>query len=463
MNKLHRPRSPRAPWLLVWIVSAWVGTATAEQPRTGLATTAASAAGAQDLDALIARLSADQYRVREQAKSELVALGQAAVPRLRALLNETRDDDLRQLADAALAQIEEDQLIGQSRVTLRFADSPPGPIFDELFRQARAPYRTYARDLWKRRADHKLSIDVTDAPFWQVLKDLSWQTSLEPRHYINEPRMTLNGPAPKWLYRPSVVSGPFLVVAERVRRVHEVDLARPEAVNPTCELVLQAMPEPKLRIVARGGFTQIEQAVDEQGSSLTFPGGRGPTGEDLTTENYWTWTLTPKLNVPVGAPSRRIARVKGRAAFVAGLDFQRLEIPDVLNARNVSVEGYGRRLELHHVEQVREGRYEASFTIHRDGLDAAAWRLLRDPYVGTFMEDAQGRPYRTMGSVRGRGRDSLNGTPEGDRLNVVMGFYAVDRHDGAGKPDEPVKFVWTFPTRGREIVVPFEFTDLPLP
>src|SRR5688572_26487907 len=70
------------------------------------------------LDALVSQLSSDDWKSREKAQQELARFGADAAPRLEALLEGSKDPDLRARVEGILKQIEENDASGPTFVTL---------------------------------------------------------------------------------------------------------------------------------------------------------------------------------------------------------------------------------------------------------------------------------------------------------------------------------------------------------
>src|SRR4051794_5499966 len=82
-----------------------------------------AASPTDDASALIARLGASKYAVREEAAVALEKLGPEAVPALREAL-ESRDPEVRTRAGLLLAKIDSDLMTRPTQVELDFQDRP---------------------------------------------------------------------------------------------------------------------------------------------------------------------------------------------------------------------------------------------------------------------------------------------------------------------------------------------------
>src|ERR1051325_6149201 len=93
-----------------------------------------SDAEAQQAEQLISTLSSDTWQARQQAQDALVQIGLDLRPRLLRLMRQTRDEEVRTRAEAALGQIEENRISGISYITLHMKQALPKEIFANLSR-----------------------------------------------------------------------------------------------------------------------------------------------------------------------------------------------------------------------------------------------------------------------------------------------------------------------------------------
>src|SRR4051812_28033025 len=78
-----------------------------------------------EVDTLIHQLSSDNWRQRQAAQERLVVLGDEAREPLARAAKEGADDETRSRAESALAQIDENQAIGPSIITLHLKNIAP--------------------------------------------------------------------------------------------------------------------------------------------------------------------------------------------------------------------------------------------------------------------------------------------------------------------------------------------------
>ena len=144
-------------------------------------------------------------------------------------------------------------------------------------------------------------------------------------------------------------------------------------------------------------------------------------------------------------PARRIARLTATTRVIAA-KIQALEIPDVLNAHDLSNTIDGVNVFFKGLTQTPSG-YAASFYFN-GGADPRVTPRFFSHRGRVRLVDAQGRDYGFSGS------DSSNSSPQGFNLSVRF---------SRGSLTGAAKLIVSVPTQIREIRVPFTFTDLPLP
>jgi hypothetical protein len=417
------------------------------------------------VEALAGELADDNWVVRQKAQDELVQFGPVARARLEGLLRETRDEEVRTRAEAALRQIEENRLTGTSFVTIHVKDAHPKEVLAELSRQAYADLtRTAPADLWDSKQWPAVSIDAERQPFWVVMNELCAKAGLQPQVSVGAEReivLAVRDPSLEpWgqgKVRP-VVAGGFMVMINTVSTRKYLDLNAPKNVSRSCQMQVVVYPEPKLRVLQLASPTRVVEAVDERGNALAPPAAGTEYMQTITT---WPCSLYIGLQPPLDA-GRRIARLRGTGRFVLQAKSEVAEIADVVNAKEVTRTVGGKQFTLKEVKR-NEDRYVVSISLMRAGFSANDWA-----YAGTYntsnafkLVDARGRPlYRWSFTNSGGGAEQMDYTIQFSRAP-----QATAKVQGAGgePTGEPVKLVWEVPTESREVTVPFGFDDVPLP
>lgn len=410
---------------------------------------------------LLRDLSSDDWRMRQRAERELVGMGDAAGPLIDELLRTAGGAEARARLEGARARIAENRVAGPSMVTLRLTDASPAELFAELSRQARAELKLYPSNLFEHGRWPRVSIDVKGKPFWEVMRELGPRLGVRVGGHTGELRLMSAGggagPAGDFLASPFAhVSGPVLFVPGQLTRTQVVDLTGPPAHSGAFQLSMTAVAEPKLVVLQADGAVRLDEAVDDRGNSLLAEGVAPPAGP-LNTGGR-VFPITCRLKYPDRNPGRTIARLRGTMRFVIQTKSERLEIADVLASKEVHWTAGDARVVVHGMTRGPDG-YELQLGIGSaqpapvGAGRGAGWQLHQSMQNRLRLLDANDQP------VERRGYSSRNAD---DRTEFTLQFSEAT-HPHGRRAAEPLKLVWEVPTETREVAVPFEFKDLPMP
>lgn len=417
-----------------------------------------------DVRALLSELAGPDSTQRQQAEDNLVEMGEPARPIIEELLKSAAADnvEIRTRLESALLRIEADRLTGPSYVTLRLKDATPAAAFSELSKQAQAPIRAYPEDLWQQGEWPALTLDLRRKPFWIAAQELSEKSGVGLQASDDGLRL-VRGPGQ--LGGPSVIHGPFLIVATQVNRTQTILLgdnaagqpARPPIVRGRTNdfgVHLLVLPEPKLSVIRVNSGVRLEQAVDEKGNDLAPPAGAG--GQGYASGMPGAWNVYARLNYPAAGAGQTIARLAGTVTFVVQTKSEKIEIPDPLTLKDAFRVVGGSRVTFHQMTRNGE-RFELKVSLTPDGNAAGAdgargmSSLFQSVQSRLRVLNAAGEPLDRRGfSSEGSGRE----------MRFTLHFAA---RPGAAANGEPARLVWDVPTETRDVEVPFEFTDLPMP
>ena len=438
-------------------------TTTPAAPATRPATGPTTGPSAAELEAraLARKLVDSGWRERERVTGELVRMGEDARATLNDLVRTAPGGDVRDAALRALRLIDENRQTGPTFVTLRLKDVPAPQAFAELFRQAGLEMKAYPDNMWEHGTWNKVTIDLERQPFWVAMREVGKQTGVELREVNNQMRLMQGGGQ---MDGPFAVHGPFMIVANQITRTQVINLGAGGQRAPSDDnfgVQLSAYAEPKLRVVRSAGGVKLEEVVDDKGNSLLPPathpneGGYYGGGEGV-------WTLYARLQYPEAkAAGSRIRKLRGSTAFTVQTKSQRIEVGDLFNMKdNAQVVG-GTRVVFKDFKKQGEGSglWHLRLTIARGNAAApgdVADALQSTVYTRLKVLDAKGRPLDHRGySSTGRNEETEM------TLHFGQGHAFADGQDQPS--GDPVKLVWEVPTETRDVTVPFEFTDLPLP
>ncbi|CAA9390794.1 MAG: hypothetical protein AVDCRST_MAG64-1190 [uncultured Phycisphaerae bacterium] len=429
---------------------------------------AANDAGDEEIEsevrASLAGLAGDDSKQRQRAEDAIVELGEPARAVVQRLLATPAADDLevRTRLESAVARIDANRLTGPSFVTLRLKDATPAEAFSELSKQAFAAVRPLPDDLWQQGNWPAVTLDLRRQPFWVAVQELSAAAGvgLQPS---NDGLRLVRGPGQ--LGGPSVVRGAFLVVATQVNRSQTIMLgnnpgqaARPPLVRAWSNefgVHLLVLPEPKLSVIRVNSGVRLEQAVDDKGNDLALPANA--RGNSYASGMGGAWSIYARLNYPAENAGARIARLAGTATFVVQTKSEKIEIPAPLTLRDAFRVVGGSRVTFHSMSRAND-RIELKVSLAPDGNAAGAdgargvSSLFQSVQSRLRVLDAAGRPLDRRGfSSEGTGRE----------MRFTLHFAAPPA--GAPGAGDPSQLVWDVPTEWKDVDVPFEFKDLPMP
>jgi hypothetical protein len=420
----------------------------------------------------LAQLASDDWKVRQRATDQLVALGDDALPRLARLADGAADNEVRTRAQAAIRQIEDNRLTGMSPITLRLTNASVADALSEVARQARAPIAVDPPDLLRKSAK-PVSLTVEHRPFWEVMQSLSAQTDLEvtgiTRHN-REVGLGLTRGGTDWMDKPIVLAGPLLIRADRLTRVSTITLKPPRDASEEFAISLTVFAEPKLKVLDYSQTVRLEEAVDDRGNSLIPPdeGNGVPPNADVFGNqregNTSHWDVGATLHHPKGAGTR-IERLRGSTTLLVETRSATLDVP-IASARNVTRTLDGVRVTVKSVDGNR-----AELGVFRDGRSDAEWYAVR-----AQLSAGEAQLLNDNGQVvaRSQGGAETDDSPDNQRLDLRLRFarepagadgvgWERDREGKRKSTSEATRLVWEFPVEARELVVPFEFRGLPIP
>ncbi len=436
---------------VVVLILAGVARSQATSPATApTASPATQPAGAEEAKPLIAGLESDDAHLRQHSQAALVRMGEAARPLLADLLKHPRDLEVATRAEAALRQIDADRVYGPSYITLHLKDADAGAAIAQLARQCFAPLPTNPENLLDQPGLPKVNIDVTREPFWVVMQQITQQTGLDLQP-VGEGTALVRGAMRA--SGPSVLQGPFLIVANQISRSKVVQLLAGGGGNPIMSdfsLNMMAYGEPKLRVVRCNSAVKLDEAIDDQGNSLV-PNGPNNQGFYGGGGNDGYWPLAAHLAWPAHNPGARIVRLRGSTSFTIQTKSQTIEIDDLPAMKDRAQVVDGNAVTFNSF--ARNGAiWELKFHVAVSPQNPIPFFAVNNLVAKLRILDAQGRALDHGGSSsRSTNTDtemSLQFTQSGP----------PDRRSG-----DPVRLRWEVPIETRDITLPIEFKDLPMP
>ena len=349
---------------------------------------------------------------------------------------------------SAVAGANADNLDEPTRITLHFANAAPKDVIEDLNRQSGADIKPYPRNLWAARAWNGIDLDVNDVSLWTAVREFCLKAGLSlQRTGIEREMVLMQGTVRQSADDPVSEHGPFLFVADSIRKDASVDLVQPGNVRRTCVVQMMLYAEPRVRVLRAATLASIEEAVDERGNSLD---GQGRDVADaMEATKAWMSVVIARLTPPTKA-GHVLARLRGNVRLLVQSRSQTAEVAlpvggkDVI-LRDVVRSAGGLKLTIREVRNTGE-TYGVRVTVQREAPGPIVWTDSDIQYM-IRMVDTAGQPLSRRG-----------GAVTGPDMTLAFG-----REDwtGAGA-GAPVKLVFEVPTAVREVRVPFEFENLPM-
>ncbi|HEY8668105.1 MAG TPA: hypothetical protein VIL86_15765 [Tepidisphaeraceae bacterium] len=436
--------------------------ATKIQPAlAGEAATTAPSANAKEIDQLIAQLASPDEATRDQAREKLIGMGDSARSALEAQVR------ARSAAEAALQQIDTNKVAGGTPITLKVTDARPEAILAEISKQAGFEVVPYNETAWQGADLGTFSFSFDKKPFWEVLREVCQKANLSIYNNGNPDRRIMLMPGNMggnsgFMKFPASTKGAFMTVVTTLQKNSSVDLSNPQVINRALSMNITVLAEPKVRIIQYSYQPDVEEAVDEKGTSLLAGGGGAGAGMRRSRFEGGMQNVRGSqvnMGVPLACPAeagQKIARLKGKVRFIVQTRAETIEVADPLAAKSVSKTVGGRRFTLKEVKKINERAYQATVVFYREGMDQQAFsEMINNPTVKLL--DADGKEITFNGTNGSTGSSN-------DQYEVKLQYYRRGKENGDNVDQgEPAKLVWEVTTGSQEVLIPFEFTDLPLP
>lgn len=285
-----------------------------------------------------------------------------------------------------------------------------------------------------------VSVELNRQPFWNAAIAIARQANADIRTSGNT--VLICPPYRRITLRPSAVSGPFLIALNSLTQTATADLSGGDSPKREFYATFTLMTEPKVRLLSVSPYAVIAQATDDASNSLLPQ--RQPALYPRAAEEF-TSPVTAVLTYPA-KPGRRIVTLKGHAAaYLAGPD-QVLELQSPATLSNSVHTLAGIRFTIESLTQ-SSGNWTLSIWSDMDNA-RKLWQIVGQMgYARTFaLLNDNGKPL----PIRDTDRSS---DPIGQRMTITHG----------GAATQPAKLVITVPTDVRQVHIPFEFTNLPMP
>jgi hypothetical protein len=443
---------------VAFVCGVAAGPAAAQIPAFPVAdiTLARQAVETAKLDALVAGLASGDYRTREKAGAELLALGDRALPQLKYALGQTKDYEVSRRLGGIVKQFESDRLAAPRRVTLKATKVPAKEALKIIARQAGYRFQFDQLDGNKEEAKNAYSFDLTDVPFWQAVDAVCNAAGLDVN--VNDDAGALMFSYSD-CYNPVIAyGGPFRFVAQSVSTGKSITLARlprkelfapaPEYLN----LGIGITAEPKAQVVGVKG-TFLVKAVDNLGNAVTAD--PQPQQQQSFYYGYGYRSYGYSLALSLLRPSKdstSLKEVRAKAQIVLLAQTRpEVTVKDILTVKNKKFLGRSTEVEIVQVEE-NNGAVTATITFRQlSPENAHDYTWANSIAQRVELSDAAGNKYQQ------NGWSNSNFSPAS--FSVVMNFTAPTGGAKAGPPATFTLVEWVTSTQDVEYV----FKDVILP
>jgi hypothetical protein len=338
---------------------------------------------------------------------------------------------------------------GATTVTMDLKNASAAQVLEELKKQTNAPIEIpqqgggFLASLMQQRFD----FSVKDQPFWAAVDELSKKTQmrLNSNPWDQRSQLQFQNGGENYTGYPTQDIGACRLVLTGVTSRMNADLLAARPNNRALTVSMMLYVEPKVNAYRLSPIATVETAVDESGHSLIRPRDPWDDRNGGNQRNKSVARVEAKLQFIQNA-GNKIAKLKGYASVVTVGKDGTVTFKDPLKAVNVDQSVDGQPIRLRRLTKSGGGNnYDAELS--GDGYSP----LFRDWDSYSKMArlfDAAGKEYHSSGTGMG-----------GSQKTVDL-YLSFNGDAGIGPPAE---LRVTLPTQVKEIRVPFDFTDLPLP
>lgn len=349
---------------------------------------------------------------------------------------------------------------GPTLITMHLKDATAQAVLQELTRQAGVPVRLLFSD--DALPPQKYTLDIEKQPFWTALLEVCRQLQLAPQLAGDRNIQDLLPGNPDDATGALIPINPLMTLTAReMRHEHSFSLKNAngalQAQQDTHSIYFNgwALVDPKIHVAPNTTVNvDITEAVDEKGQELPHEQG----GASFV-QSPALWDLQLNLGGRADA-GKTLASLKGIIkAFVVSKN-EKWEVADLANAgpttKTVKTPQGNETYRL--VDLAQNGKqYEVTIGVTRpaqaepapdEDVNIQQLRTARQD-LGSFTRllDAQGRdiPY-------------ISSKIDGEAITLTFG-----RQEGENAAGAPNRLVLDIPVEFRELQIPFEFKNVPLP
>ena len=360
---------------------------------------------------------------------------------------------------AAEADVEQPTAVGPSEggyVNLNLEGVGADEAFDQLAKQSNVELTVGNQQMWFN--TDAVEVRAEKGYFWPVFLDLCKQANVrfDPDYNQRGQTIRLNigpGPNPQYYSSPRSVSNGFVVMATNANRSYSVAYGMPQA-SASFSIQLTVFCDPQAGVSDLGTAT-VTQAEDESGKSL-IPDNREGRESRMFYGGGMRNALVQNAGINLANPKdigKQIRILKGvlPARVVTKVETLEMDAFDKPVRRELS--DFDVTIELLPQKEANPRNWQMRIIFaQKPGSRAGLRREFNNDFQSLI---------NTM-NVHDKGGKRLMASPFGGNSSDGVFTQTVNLmpQEGAGAP---AKLVWKLPKETRQITIPFEFKDLPVP
>jgi hypothetical protein len=270
---------------------------------------------------------------------------------------------------------------------------------------------------------------------------------------------------------PHQVVGPYWISAAGVFRSRSISLMGPQTVDDQFSIRLIVYPEPKLAITQISEL-KLKEATDDAGNSLLpKPQAPGMMIAAAFRNHSLNHMVDSRLSYPEN-PGKKIALLRGDVSALLAQDLQQYVVDDVLGAAPKVTNPLEKCTVKATVTRQGVDMYRVMLECTRDGLADDKWDAMMARMNDLSLEDADGHALTPLGigGAVPTGDNTFTGSclfsrnPSGFVLMARGAAPAPAPVAGqSAKAGEAKKLVWNVATQLKQVTIPIELKDLPMP
>lgn len=432
----------------------------AQSPAPATSPTTQSAAMEQTLDQLIPDLGASDSATRQAASERLNQLPFTALPALRQRLSKISDPETAARLQALIEKLEEDQTLSPTLITLDVKNASIDDVIDALTKQTPYPVKIWPERGWPRNDAKPITLQVQQQPLLSVLAQISHQTPLIISNMgANDSGITVqgNGEFPN----REAHSDTFFLGLTSINRNYDINLTpTPGTESPNRHFTFSTVifGDPRLTIIEEPSYLLLTQVTDSNDNSLLVdsPTNKGKLGSPTRTTPWINhfWNFHTELAYPTN-PGTKITSLKGEAHFIVQSRTASVTFTD-LKAVGQEQNLEGMQVILENFKGNSKGHLSTSLIFRPKRMPTPNFRKLFESPRNVQIQlcDDQDRVLATSNGPSGGGSDS--------ERKYEYGFSIQNDNPKIDTPT-PTKLKISLPTKQKEIILPFEFKDIPIP